>query len=164
MDLSHSKLKGVLLPKSSHHWLWLCIWWSSPQGCMPSVISVAVKLAWLHPQRGLNIVSASPRTHLLLLCCFKERGALGIEGTNVGTIPEMVVLVNPNGDYMVRVKTQRWGCYRSTGQKKKNKTRKNVNFPTHHVAISYSSSARLALSTRRTSDKAKAETQISKQD
>lgn len=66
-----------------------------------------------------NIVSASPRTHLLLLCCFKERGALGIEGTNVGTIPEMVVLVNPNGDYMVRVKAQRWGCYRSTGQKKK---------------------------------------------
>lgn len=106
MDLSHSKLKGVLLPKSSHHWLWLCIWWSSPQGCMPSVISVAVKSTWLHPQRGLNIVSASPRTHLLLLCCFKERGALGIEGTNVGTIPEMVVLVNPNGGYMVRVKAQ----------------------------------------------------------
>lgn len=119
MDLSHSRLKGVLVPKSSHHWLWLCIWWSPWLGCMSSVISAAVKLARLHPQRGLNIVSASPRTHLLLLCCFKERWALDIEGTNVGTIQEMVVLVNPKGGDMVSVKAQHWGCYRSTGQKKK---------------------------------------------
>lgn len=40
----------------------------------------------------------------MLRRCFKERGALGIEDTNVGTIQEMVVLVNPKCGYMVSVK------------------------------------------------------------
>lgn len=84
----------------------------------------------------------------------------------MGTTQEMVVLINPKCGCVASVQAVEDAT--DPQARKKKRSRKSVEFPTHHVTMGRSSSSirktRLVFTTRRKSSKANTELLIPKQD